>query len=68
MVVLREKVMGKLSRNLLIRAATCGTVRTQNFLPLTQIKTIDTEMMRRKAVCITNNTDEDYGFGLNSDS
>ena len=58
MVILREKGGCIFSSNLLIRAATYGTVRTFTVLTLHQIKTVKRKMKRRRMVHPTNTPGE----------
>ena len=54
--------------NLIIRADAYDTMRTQTFLTLHQIKTVESKMKRQRMVCIKNTQVEDYVFRLNPDS
>ena len=68
MIILREKGKCRASRNLLIRAAACDTMRTRTVLPLYQINTVEREMNIQSMVYINNNPVEDDGCRLKPDS
>ena len=68
MVIPREKVRDRLSRNLLIREAAYDTMMNHTVLPLCQIKTIERDTKRRRVLCTTKTSGEYDGFRLNPDS
>ena len=68
MVILKNKGRRRLSRNLLIRAATYDTVRDRNVLLLHQINTVEMEMKIWRMVRLTNTLSEDDRCNMNPES
>ena len=68
MFVLSEKLRCIASMNVLIRAATYYTMRSQTVLPFHKTKTVEREKKKRRMVHIINNPVEDDICRLNPES